>query len=408
MNLPLYIAKRYLFAKKSHGVINIISAISAIGMAIGTAALVIILSVYNGFDDLVRQMRSSLEPDLLVVPAKGKVFHADSTLFATARGIPYVESVSTVLEDNIYINYDGNNRAARAKGVDREYESISPLGGNISEGIFTLHHGDIPMACVGSVLAASMGISPRFLPAMELWYPSRTRQFSMSNPSASLDMVKVWPAGIFSVNDDLDKDLIVIPIETMRQLMGYGDGDISAIEIRLAPGAGSKEMRGVMDALSALTGEGFRVLDRDHQNPTLYRMMRFEKASIWLILIFVIIIIAFNIFGSLTMLIIEKEEDMEILRSLGATGKTVRRIFILEGWMISLLGMAVGLAAGVGIALLQQHFGLVSMPMSWNGAPYPVILKAGDIIITAVAVTVIGYIIALLPVSRKLTPSPRH
>ena len=124
MNLPLYIAKRYLFAKKSHGVINIISAISAIGMAIGTAALVIILSVYNGFDDLVRQMRSSLEPDLLVVPAKGKVFHADSTLFATVHGIPSVESVSTVLEDNIYINYDGNNRAARAKGVDREYESI--------------------------------------------------------------------------------------------------------------------------------------------------------------------------------------------------------------------------------------------------------------------------------------------
>ena len=221
-------------------------------------------------------------------------------------------------------------------------------------------------------------------------------------------MVKVWPAGIFSVNDDLDKDLIVIPIETMRQLMGYEEGDISAIEIRLATGAGSKELRSVMDAISALMGEGFRVLDRDHQNPTLYRMMRFEKASIWLILIFVIIIIAFNIFGSLTMLIIEKEEDMEILRSLGATGKTVRRIFILEGWMISLLGMAVGLAAGVGIALLQQHFGLVSMPMSWNGAPYPVILKAGDIIITAVAVTVIGYIIALLPVSRKLTPSPRH
>lgn len=408
MNVPFYIARRYLFAKKSHNVINIISAISAIGMAVGTAALVVILSVYNGFDGVVRDMRSSLEPDFLILPDRGKVFEAPQSIYEYAEGQGLVQNVAGVLEDNVYLDYDGNNQAAKAKGVDRVYEETSPLASHMSEGTFTLHHGQVAMAAVGSLLAARTGISPRFLPPMELYYPSRTRQFSMANPSASLDVVKVWPSGIFSVNDDLDKDLIIIPIETMRKLMGYEGSQVSALEIRLVPGAGSKDLRLVKNELETLLGEGFKVLDRDHQNVTLYRMMRYEKASILLILLFVIIIIAFNIFGSLSMLMIEKEEDMQILRSLGATGKTIRRIFILEGWMISLLGMLTGLAVGIAITLIQQHFGIVRMPMSWNNGPYPVILKASDLLISSAAVALIGYVIALLPVSKNLISSPRH
>lgn len=399
MHLPLYIAKRYLFARKSHQVIHVISAISAIGMAIGTAALILILSVYNGFDGMVRSLRSSLEPDLLVSPAQGKVFTADSSLLAWLSARPEVRSVSGVLEDQVYIHYDETSGAARAKGVDAVYEAESPLGKHLTEGSFTLRRGDVPQAVVGAGLAASLQLSPRFLTPMELYYPSRTRPLSMMNPAASLDMVKVWPSGIFAVNEDLNKDLFILPVETMRSLLGYTGEEISALEIRLS--GSPKVQKAFARTLSQRLGEDFLVKDREHQNVTLYRMMQYEKASIWLILLFVIVIIAFNIFGSLSMLIIEKEEDIETLRSLGMPERSIRRIFLLEGWMISLLGMVCGLAVGIILALLQQHFGFVTMPASWTHDPYPVRLLASDILLTAAGVAAIGYLIALLPVWRE-------
>ena len=397
MRLAPFIAGRYLFAKKSHNVINIISAISVIGMAIGTAALIIILSVYNGFDSLIRSMMSSVEPDLMITPATGKVFIPEGEAYDWTYDQPEVLNMCCVLEENVFINYDGVQGLAKAKGVDWIYEEESPVADYIRSGEFKLHKGDIPLAVAGGGLAYEMGINPRFLAPIEIYYPSRTGRISMADPLSALRSVKVFPSGIFAVNDDVDKDLMIVPIETMRELLQY-DREVSAVEIRFAEGTGARRMREIQKEISARLGEDFLVKDRYQQNETLYKMMKYEKMATYLILIFVIIIIAFNIFGSLTMLIIEKENDIRILQSMGAEKELIRRIFVLEGWMISLAGLGIGLVAGVALALVQQHLGIIKMPGQYLVQAYPVILSWSDIVITAVGVAAIGYIIALLPV----------
>ena len=398
MRLAPFIAKRYLFAKKSHNVINIISAISAIGMAIGTAALIIIMSVYNGFDSLVRSMMSNVEPDLMITPAKGKVFVPEGEVYDWIYDQPSVMNMCSVLQEQVFINYDGQQGIAKAKGVDWIYEEESPLRDHISDGEFILHRGDVPLASVGVGLAYDMGINPRFLSPIEIYFPSRTRRISIANPLAAVESIKVWPSSTFSVSNDIDADLMIVPIEEMRELLEYDD-EVSAIEIRMAEGYGQDELRRLQNEISARLGEEFKVKDRFQQNESLYKMMKYEKAAIYMILIFVIIIIAFNIFGSLSMLIIEKKDDIETLRSLGAEDKLIKRIFVLEGWMISLTGLAGGLIAGIGFTLLQQQFGIIKMPGQFLVQAYPVILSLSDIIITVAGVALIGYLIALLPVA---------
>lgn len=392
-----FIAGRYLFAKKSHNVINIISAISAAGMAIGTAALIIILSVYNGFDSLVRSMLGSVEPDLLITPTDRKVFIPDDGTFDWIYDQPSVKNMCCVLQEQVFIGYDGRQGIAKAKGVDWVYEEESPVRDHLREGKFTLHKGDIPMASVGSGLAYSMGISPRFLAPIEIYFPSRTRQISLSNPAAGIETVKVWPSSIFSINNEVDSELLILPIETMRELLEYEE-EVSAVEIRLAEGYGNDEVKRLRKEIGERLGPGFDVKDRFRQNESLYKMMKYEKAAIYMILIFVIIIIAFNIFGSLSMLIIEKRDDIETLRCMGARESLIWRIFTLEGWMISLTGLAAGLVIGVGFSLLQQHFGFIKMPGHFIVQAYPIIVSWSDILLTAAGVATIGYLIALLPV----------
>ena len=398
MRLASFIAGRYLFAKKSHNVINIISAISAIGMAIGTAALIIILSVYNGFDSLIRSMLSNVEPDLLITPSTGKVFVPEGETFDWLYFHPDVKNMCGVLQEQVFINYDGQQGLAKAKGVDWIYEDETPLKDHIREGEFRLHRGDVPMAAVGSGLAYSMGISPRFVSAIEIYYPSRTRKLSMANPLTSIEAVKVWPSSIFSINTEVDENLMIIPIEKMRELLEY-DEEVSAVEIRLTEDAGQDELVRIQKEISQRLGPEFKVKDRFQQNESLYKMMKYEKAAIYMILIFIIIIISFNIFGSLSMLIIEKRADIGTLRSLGAKDRLIRNIFVLEGWMISLAGLAAGLVIGTGFSLLQQHFGFIKMPGHFIVQAYPVILSWTDILLTIAGVAVIGYVIALLPVA---------
>lgn len=398
MKLAPFIAKRYLFAKKSHNVINIISAISAIGMAIGTAALIIIMSVYNGFDSLIRSMLSNVEPDLMITPATGKVFVPEGETYDWIYDQPSVKNMCGVLQEEVFINYDGQQGLAKAKGVDWIYEDETPLKDHIRDGEFKLHRGDVPLASVGAGLAYSMGINPRFVSPIEIYFPSRTRRLSMANPISSIESIKVWPSSIFSVNNEVDAELMIIPIEKMRELLEYDD-EVSAVEIRLAEGTDGKELKRLQKEISTMLGPDFKVKDRFQQNESLYKMMRYEKAAIYMILIFIIIIIAFNIFGSLSMLIIEKRGDIETLRSLGAQDRLIRRIFVLEGWMISLTGLAAGLVVGTGFALLQQHFGFIKMPGQFIVQAYPVILSWTDILLTVIGVAAIGYIISLLPVA---------
>ena len=401
MNLPLFIARRYLFAKKSHNVINTISAISAIGMAIGTAALIIILSVYNGFDDLVKSTLSNVEPDILVTPAKGKVFIPEGEAFERLESNPEIKDYYYILEENVFVDYDDHQGVARAKGVDEDYEKDSPLSAHMTNGEFVLHNGQVPRMVAGAGLAYKMGMNPAFLSSAVIYFPARDRNFSLANPAASIESISLRLSGIFSVNQQIDEELMILPIDQMRQLLGYED-EVSGIEIRLAEGASPKALHRTIKAIQKDLGLDFKVLDRFRQNTSLYKMMRYEKAAIFLILIFIIIIIAFNIFGSLTMLIIEKEDDIETFRSLGATGKMLRRTFTLEGWLISLLGLAAGLAIGILFALLQQRFGFIKMPGNFLVSAYPVILQWNDILFTILGVALIGYLIALLPVRKNI------
>ena len=396
MRLAPFIAGRYLFAKKSHNVINIISAISAIGMAVGTAALIIILSVYNGFDSLVRSLMSNVEPDLMITPAAGKTFVPKGDTYDWIYDQPAVKSMCCVLQEQVFINYDGKQSLAKAKGVDWIYEEESPIRSHIKEGEFKLHKGDIPMAAVGAGLAHEMGIRSHFLSPVEVYYPSRTRRISMANPAASIESINVWPSCLFSVNSEIDHDLIILPIEQMRELLEYTD-EVSAVEIRTMEGTSAKTLAELQEEIASRLGQDFKVRNRFQQNESLYKMMKYEKMAIFMILIFVIIIIAFNIFGSLTMLMIEKREDIMTLRSMGAGESLIRRIFILEGWLISLSGLAAGLVLGIGFSLFQQHFGFIKMPGHFVVQAYPVILSWSDILITAAGVAVIGYLIALIP-----------
>ena len=407
MRLAPFIAGRYLFAKKSHNVINIISAISAIGMAIGTAALIIILSVYNGFDSLVRSMMSNVEPDLMISPAAGKTFVPEGETYDWIYEQPSVKNMCSVLQEQVFINYDGRQGLAKAKGVDWIYEEESPLKDHIRDGEFKLHRGDVPLASVGAGLAYEMGINPRFLSPIEIYFPSRTRKLSMANPLASLEYIKVWPSSTFSINNDIDAELIILPIEKMRELLEY-ENEVSAVEIRLTEDAGKDELKRLRKEISRRLGPDFRVKDRFHQNESLYKMMKYEKAAIYMILIFVIIIIAFNIFGCLSMLIIEKRPDIETLRCLGMQDNLIRRVFILEGWFISLAGAGAGLIIGIGFALIQQHFGLIKMPGHFIVQAYPVILSFSDVLLTIAGVASIGYLITLIPAgSVSENQSPR-
>lgn len=398
MNLPFFIARRYLFAKKSHNVINIISTISSVGMAIGTAALIIILSVYNGFDELVRSMMGTVEPDLLVVPSEGKAFVPEGEAYDWLYDQESVASVCTVLQEQVFLNYAGKQSVVIAKGVDQVYEEESPLESYIREGEYRFHRGDVPLALVGAGLAYKMGISPRFLTPIEIYFPTRTRAISLANPTAAIRSVKVWPSATFAVSSEIDNAYMLLPIDQMRNLLEYED-EVSGVEIRFTPGTHPQEVKRVQKELGARLGDGLQVRDRYQQNESLYKMMKYEKAAIFLILIFVIIIIAFNIFGSLSMLIIDKRGDMETLRSMGATDSLVRRIFVLEGWFISLLGLAGGLVAGILVCLVQQHFGIIKMPGSFIVQAYPIVLSWTDVLVTVAGVAIVGYLIALLPVA---------
>ncbi|MBQ9462154.1 MAG: ABC transporter permease [Bacteroidales bacterium] len=397
MNVPLFIARRYLFARKSHNVINVISAISAAGMAIGTAALVLILSVYNGFDSLIEKNVGDLSPDLLMVsPEHAAHFEPDSLLLDRLAADERVAGLRCVLEDNVFLTYGERQSIARARGVDDGFEDSGALVEHIYEGTFQLHKGDIPTAIVGSSLARKLNIHPRFIDPVILYYPDREGQISPSNPTASARSAKVFPAGLMSISSEVDAELIIVPLHTMRSLMGSRGEEVSGVELILKDGT----KKGIRSFKRSYAAE-CRLLDRYEQQPTLFKMMRYEKLAVFFILLFVVLIVALNIYGSLSMLIIEKTDDVATLRAMGASDGLVRRIFVFEGWLISLLGMITGLVAGVSLALAQQKFGLVKMPGNFLIESYPVILKAQDIVLTVLSVAVVGLVIALLSTGRK-------
>ena len=393
MKLALKFALRYLFARKSYNVINLISGIGVAGMAVGTAALVVILSVFNGFDALVSQSLTDAHPDLVVKPATGKVFSTEGLDWITDS--PDILRLSSVLEEQVFLSYEGKQSLARVKGIDEAAQEESPMKNHLIDGVWQFHKGDYAAGVAGAGLAATLGMNPRFVAPLELHYPSRTEAVSLANPAASLRGQKVLLSGVFSISADMDSKVLLVPIGTVRELLDYPE-EVSYLEIGTVPG----KTRAVQEDLIQRLGPSFRVLDRYQQEESVYKMMRYEKLAIYLILIFIVLIIAFNIYSSLQMLVIEKSADRGTLRSLGAPASLLRRIFLLEGWLISLLGMVIGLILGVALVLVQQNFGLVPMPGNFMVSSYPVVLKASDLLWTVAGVAGIGYFMAWIPTHR--------
>ena len=402
MQLSRFIARRYLFAKKSHNVINIISIISAAGIAVGCAALVIILSIYNGFDSIVRDLNDSYTADVLVTPAQGKVFSFDER-FDFLRDDPRVEAACGVLEESVFVQYGDRNKVVVARGVDSLYEQTTRLRDHLTEGEFALTFGDLNQVVLGRTVALELGARPAFLQPLTAWFPSRTQQVDLLNPLASLRQERLHPAGIVSLEQNFDQKYMFMPLKALRELLEYED-EVSGIEIYRTPeglnrhGIASRE---VLSSLRTTLGSDFVVRDKQQQNSTLYKLLKYEKVAIYLILLFVMLIVSFNIYGSLSMLIIEKRDDIVTLQAMGADDELVGKIFTREGWMISLLGIAVGVVFGLVVCWLQQRFGLVKMPGNFVVDAYPVVVQPMDIVLIVLGVALIGWLISLL--TRRMT-----
>lgn len=410
MNLPLFIAKRYLFAKKSHNVINIISLISAIGIAIGTAALVVVLSVYNGFESLVKDIYSTYEADLVIEPAKGKFFDTQNERLEKLRKDDRIISISEVLEENIFISYAGRQRVAMLKGVDSVYTSNPRLYNSVREGEFSLIVKGVPHAVLGRDLARDLRVRTHFLDPLEIFYPSRGSDVSMVNPMASLNKEILFPSGIVSANQEIDKNYIFVSIDIARSLVTGSPSthEVSSLEIITKEGVNNDPFKKDIENLLN-TGEGeetakYIIKNRYQQNETVYKMMSYEKVAIYMILLFIIIVVTCNIFSSLTMLIIEKEDDIHTLTSLGASKGLLTRLFVLEGWLITFIGMICGVVIGVILCYIQIHFGVIKMPGNFTISSYPVVLNILDILVTIVGVSLVGFVITSLP-ALKILPN---
>ena len=396
MNTTFFIARRYLFAKKSHNVINIISIISAAGIAVGCAALVIILSIYNGFDDLLKGMFESYTPDVVISPRKGKVFTPDAAAVEALRGREEVLNVCEVLEETLFLKYGDREAIVTARGVDSTYQDVTGLKQYVSQGEFALKDGDINQMVLGAGIAANLRINTSFLTPLEAYFPSRTARVSLSDPAASLRKLRLFPAGTIALEKEFDESYVYMPISALRDLLERTD-EVSSLEVRVRPEAvtaGGSISRQLQNEIAGLFGKGFIVRNKYQQNESLYKMMTYEKLAIYLILLFVVLIISCNVFGSLSMLIIEKQDDIEILRSMGADDRMINRIFTTEGWMISLLGAAAGVVLGIAVCLAQQWLHIVPMPGNFIISYYPVHMQVLDIVAVFLSVALIGYLMS--------------
>ena len=400
MSLSGFIAGRYLFAKKSHNVINIISMISAAGIATGCAALIIILSIYNGFDGIIRSMTNTYTPDLLVSASDGRHFDAQRLAEFSSRisSQTAFRAICPVLEESVYLKYGDRHAVATARGVDSSYVEVTLLKEHLTEGTFEMAFGTIDEVVAGRTLALELGMRTTFLTSLEAYFPSRTEPISPLDPLASLHKAKFYPSGIVALDENFDKKFIFMPLDALQGLSEC-EGKISFLEIYLTPEGLDRSgiaKASVLKAVEESLPEGFIVKNRRQQNETIYKLLLYEKAAIYAILLFIMIIISCNIFGSLSMLIMEKRQDVMILQSMGATEKFTSGIFVKEGWMISLLGIAVGVVLGLLVCFIQQKFGIVKMPGNFMVDAYPVEVRLSDVLLTVAGVGLIGYLVAIL------------
>lgn len=402
MNFPFYIAKRYLVAKKSHNVINIIASISLTGIAIGTMALIVILSVFNGFDNVVRSLINSFNPDIKITLVEGKTFAPDNELLNRVRSIKGVASLATVLEDKALLRYDERQTIAIVKGVSQDYADISGIDSMIVEGDFVLDSHNQPFAVIGKGIDIFLNVilnSPR---QMGIYVPRRSGKVSF-DPEKSVNRKYLNISGVFLIEQDYDSKYILVPLAFAQDLFDY-PGKLNAIEIKLDEDA---NLQSTQQQIGLIMGSDFQVQNRYQQNEVFYKTMQMEKWAIFLILVFILIVASFNIIGTLTMLILEKKTDILTLRNIGASMSLINRIFLFEGWLVSIIGAAIGLAAGLLICWLQTTFELIRLQGSGTFIidAYPVLIKPFDILAVGMAVIIVGFFAAWFPirfVTRKL------
>jgi lipoprotein-releasing system permease protein len=399
VKLSLYIAKRYLFAKKSRNAINVISAVSVTGVAVGTMALIIVLSVFNGLELLVTSIFNTFDPDLKITAAEGKTFVADTSKLNLLAGVNGVSCYSLTIEENVLLKYSDRQFVATIKGVDDSYISVTNIDSAMWEGEFMLkNEKGRPYAVPGIGIAQYLGIRVNFITPLFIYVLRKTAESTL-NPENAYNREYIYPSGIFQIEQSYDSKYIYVPLEFVRELIENYNG-ISSIEIRFSDDA---DAHTVQKDVTEIFGEDFVVQNRFEQQELFYKVMRSERLAIFFILTLILIIASFNIIGSLTMLIIEKERDIEILKSLGADNKLIRKIFIFEGWLISILGAVAGMILGFFVCWLQQTYGIVKLQSdSLIMEAYPVVMKMKDFIIVPATVLLIGYWAAWYPV-RYLT-----
>ncbi len=406
MNLPLYIAKRYLFSKKSHNAINIISGISACGVALATLALVCTLSVFNGFQELVAGMFTAFDPELKITTTEGKTFDSRDSLVTLVRELPEVEVSTLSIEENAMVQYKGRQAVVTIKGVEDNFEQLTEIDSILyGYGKFVLYDEIVDYGIMGAQLSSTLGTGLRPIDPIEVYAPKRGQQVNMANPTSSFEQAYLFSPGVvFAVNQEkYDATYVLTSMDFARRLFDY-DTEITSLELKLKEGTNTGT---VQRKIQQFLGADFRVQNRYEQQADVFRIMEIEKLISYLFLSFILLVACFNIIGSLSMLIIDKKEDVKTLRNLGADNRLIVRVFFTEGCLISLIGALIGIVGGIGLCLLQEHYGLIALGTQGGFVvdAYPVSVQVGDVVLIFVTVLAIGCLSVWYPVkylSKKL------
>jgi lipoprotein-releasing system permease protein len=389
LNTSIYIARRYLFSRKTTHAINIISGISMLGVFIGSAALIVILSVFNGFEKVILSLYKNFTPQLIIEAKKGKTFDPNTAYFNTLHKNAAVFSYTTVLEEKALVRYGDRQVPTDIKGVSDEFLNNKGLDSIIVSGKFALTKNSQPRAVIGELVQSSLSVNVNDeLTALEIYSPRRNAAVNSTDPTNDFVVKYIFPSGVFSIQQDFD-NIVVVPIQFARELLEQPVA-VSAIELNLKPGTNLADMQ---QAIKDKIGADFNVRNRAEQNSLLYKILFSEKWAIYMILTFVVIIAIFNIVGSLTMLVMDKRKDIAILASLGGDKQLIQGIFFVEGMLISAIGCIGGLILALIFCLLQQHYGFIKMGSQYTSIDaYPIALKVTDFILVFLTVMVISVI----------------
>ncbi len=391
------IAWRYLFSKKGHNAINIVSGVSAAAVGVVTAAMVCVMSVMNGFGVMVEQLFSQFDPDIRIEATTGKSFRLDPATPASLSSLPSVDMLSESVEETALVYYDDKQMPVQLRGVDTAFAQLTHIDSIITDGKYMVYDGAFERAVLGQGLAWQLGIGAHFVQGMQVYAPKRTGRVNMLRPDESFNRETCFIAGTFAVQQTkYDDALMLVSIHLARRLLDYGDDEVSALLVKVKDGVSIRQAK---KELRSVLGNDYQILDRYEQQKDFFRILRIEKLLTALLLAFILLIATFNIIGALSILIIDKQKDIQILSDLGADRKMIRNIFLYEGWLISALGAAVGLVAGLAICLVQEHFGILKMGSGteYVVSAYPVAVQGTDILIIAAIVLALGAVAAYIP-----------